>query len=64
MTDELFELRNLLTLGNYQGAINAGNSLHPTSRKIINIFILFNLIYFLFFYIFFIKLTFHSRHQG
>lgn len=34
MADELFELRNLLTLGNYQGAINTGNSLRPSSPSI------------------------------
>lgn len=31
MADELFEVRNLFTLGNYAGAVNAAISLRPSS---------------------------------
>jgi hypothetical protein len=31
MADELFEVRNLFTLGNYQGAINAATKLKPSN---------------------------------
>ena len=33
MTDELFEVRNLFTLGNYAGAVNAAISLRPTTSE-------------------------------
>ena len=67
MADELFELRNLLTLGNYQGAINAGNSLRPSTRKqtntttIINYSNFYLFIYlFLFYFISFLFLFFKA----
>jgi len=34
MTDELFEVRNLFTLGNYAGAVNAAISLRPSSSAV------------------------------